>query len=169
MIRVYAIFHHFFNIFLLSWFLFRLNRIFQVHDMTINFSFFIVTICLLRATTSAIDGLPSRSISSHVRIVLKGWPFGPKLFISFLSTKRVMTQKCSREMGAFDQHASRHQSGWFQNITILGTCVFGPWKGFGSLEAVASLDTYQITNYQFLQKFIFSFAWLPKNLREFPN
>ena len=36
-----------------------------------------------------------------MRIVLKGWPFGPKLFISFLSTKRVMAQKCSREMGAF--------------------------------------------------------------------
>ena len=65
------------HFFFASWFLFRLNRIFQVHDMTINFSFvlfffFILTICLLRATMLAIDGLPSRSISSHVRIILKG-------------------------------------------------------------------------------------------------
>ena len=49
----------------------------------------------------AIDGLPSRSISSHVRIVLKGWPFGPKLFISFLSKERVMAPERSREMGNF--------------------------------------------------------------------
>ena len=39
MICVYAAFHHFLNIFLASWFSFRLSRIFQVHDMTINFSF----------------------------------------------------------------------------------------------------------------------------------
>ena len=83
------------------------TRIFQVHNMTINFSFvlffafFILTICLFRATMHAIDGPPSWSISSHVRIVLKGWPFGPKFFISFLSIKRVMAQECSREMGAF--------------------------------------------------------------------
>ena len=74
--------------------------------MTINFSFvffsfFILIICLLRATMPAIDGLPSRNISSHMRIVLKGWPFGPKLFISFLSTKRVMAQKYSREISVF--------------------------------------------------------------------
>ena len=52
---------------------FRLDstRIFQVHDMTIIFfflRFFILTICLLRKTMHTIDGLPSWSISSHVRI-----------------------------------------------------------------------------------------------------
>ena len=36
-----------------------------------------------------------------VRIVLEGWPFGPRLFISFLSTKKVMAQKCFRGMGNF--------------------------------------------------------------------
>ena len=63
-----------------------------------------------------------------------------------------MAQKCSREMGNFCQHAPRHQSGRFQNITILETCVFGYREGFGKLEVVASLDAYQITNYQFLSK-----------------
>ena len=37
----------------------------------------------------------------------------------------------------------------------LGTCVFGYRKGFGKLEAVASLDAYQVTKYQVLQKLIF--------------
>ena len=37
----------------------------------------------------------------NVRIVLEGWPFGPRLFISFLSKKRIAAQKCSREMGVF--------------------------------------------------------------------
>ena len=36
----------------------------------------------------------------------------------------------------------------------LGTCVSGHLKGFGKLETVASLDAYQITNYQFLSKLI---------------
>ena len=36
-----------------------------------------------------------------VRIVLEGWPFGTRLFISFLSKKRIMAQKCYREKGNF--------------------------------------------------------------------
>ena len=55
-----------------------------------------------------------------------------------------MAQKCFREMGNFGQHAPRYHG--------LGTCVFGHRKSFGRLETVASLDAYQITNYQFLQK-----------------
>ena len=47
---------------------------------------------------------------------------------------------------------------WFQDIAILGFCVFAQGKGLAGLKAIASLDAYQITNYQFLQKFIFSFA-----------
>ena len=114
--------------FLLSWFLFRLNRIFQVHDMTwqsifLLFFFLVLIVCLLRATTPTTDDLPSRNIFSHMRIVLKDWPFGPKLFISFLSTKRVMAQKYFRERGNFGQRAPRHQSRWFQNITILEFCL----------------------------------------------
>ena len=33
-----------------------------------------------------------------------------------------------------------------------GTCVFGHWKGLASLKLVASLNAYQITNYQFPSK-----------------
>ena len=56
----------------LPWFSFGLNRIFQVHDMTINFSFcsFVLMIRLLWATTHAINGLQNWSIISHVGIVL---------------------------------------------------------------------------------------------------
>ena len=65
------------------------------------FFFLILIVCLLRATMHAIDGLPNWSIFSHVRIVLKGWSFGPKLFISFLSKERIMARKCYREMDNF--------------------------------------------------------------------
>ena len=34
----------------------------------------------------------------------------------------------------------------------LGTCIFGHRENFDRLEAIASLDAYQITNYQFLSK-----------------
>ena len=126
--------------------------------MTINFSFvlffsfLILTICLLRATMPTIDGLLSWSISSHMRIVLKCWLFGPKLFISFLSKERIMAQKCFREMGNFWSTCPRHQ---FSEYHDLGILCFWSLKRFGKLEAVASLDAYQITNYEFLQKFIF--------------
>ena len=66
----------------------------------------------------------------------------------------------------FGQHTLRHQSGWFQNITILGTCIFGSWKGFGRLEAIASLDAYQITNCQFLSKVHHFCCLISKNSRE---
>ena len=102
------------------------------------------------------------SISSHVRIVLKGCPFGPKLFISFLSKKKVMAQKRSREMGNFWSTCPKHQ---FSEYHDLGILCFWSLKRFGRLEAVASLDAYQITKYQFFQKLvIFCVAWFPKNL-----
>ena len=56
---------------------------------------------LFRATMYIIDDLSDWSIFSHVRIVLKGWPFGPKLFSSFLFEERIIAQKYSREMGNF--------------------------------------------------------------------
>ena len=112
--------------------------------------FFILTICLLQATMSAIDDLPSRSISSHVRIVLKGWPFGPKLFISFLSKERVMVKSVLEKWVILVHMPQSINQRWFQGITILETCVFGHRKSFGRLEAVASLNAYQIINYQFL-------------------
>ena len=135
MICVYVAFSSFSQHFLASWFLFRNNQIFQVHDMTINFSFvlfffFILVICLLWAMMHAIHGPPGWNISSHMRIVLKGWPFGPRLFISFLSKKRIMAQKYFRKMSNFGQRAPRHQSRWSQNIMILETCVFGSSEEF---------------------------------------
>ena len=76
-----------------------------------------------------------------------------------------MAQKCFREMGNFGQHAPRHQSKMISRYHGLETCVFGHRKSFGRLEAVASLDAYQITNYQFLQKLIIFVAWFSKNSR----
>ena len=135
MVCVYAFFHHFFDLCLDS------NEFLQCIIWQSIFFFFYSFIfsffvnCLLWATTHVIDGLPTWSISSYVRIVLKGWPFGPKLFISFLSQEKIMARKRSQEMGNFfGQHAPRHQSGCFWNITILGICVFGHREGLASLK-----------------------------------
>ena len=109
-----------------SWSLFRADRIFQVHDMTINFFFcslfssFIHPICLLRATTHVAYGLPSWSIFSYVRIVFKDCLLIKGLFMSFLSKERIMARKYSRKMHNFGQRAPRHQSKWFRSIAILG-------------------------------------------------
>ena len=151
MICVHVVFHHFLNIF---WFLDSCLGLIEFssawHD---NQFFFILTICLLRATMHAIDGLSSRSISSRVRIILKGWPFGPKLFRPFLSKERIMAQKYFREMGDFWSmclEASIKVIFKYHDLGIL----FCSLKRFGKFETVASLYAYQIINYQFLQKFI---------------
>ena len=44
----------------------------------------------------------------------------------------------------------QHQSRMILKYYGLGTSVFGYRKGVGRLEAVASLDAYQITKYQVL-------------------
>ena len=64
-------------------------------------------------------------------------------------------QKCSWEIGNFSISLPRGiNQGQFWNVIVLWL-VFGWWKGFfGRLEALASLDAYQITNYQFLSKLI---------------
>ena len=74
------------------------------------------------------------------------------LFMSFLSKERIMAQKCSREMGnfLFGQRAPRHQSRMILKYYGPGTCVFGYRKWVGRLEAIASLDAYQIIKYQVL-------------------
>ena len=122
------------------------TRIFQVHDMTINFSSFF---CLLRATTYAIDGLPSWGISSHMRIVLKGWAFGPRLFISFLSTKRVMAQKCFRGMGNFQLTCLKALVRMISVYHDLGFC-FAHWKGLANLnwQVWSCSKSWCIPNYQ---------------------
>ena len=69
--------------------------------------------------------------------------------MSFLSKKKIMAQKCSREMDnfLFGQRAPRHQSRMILKYYGLGTCVFGYGKGVDRLEAVASLNAYKITKY----------------------
>ena len=80
-----------------------------------------------------------------MRIVLKGWPFGPRLFISFLSKERIVAQKCFREMGNFGPHAPKHQENMTSRYHGLGT-LFCSLKMFGRFEIVASHDAYQIIN-----------------------
>ena len=94
MICVYAVFIIFSTFFFTSWFLFRLNSNFSSawHDnqfflLFCFFSLFFFTIYLLRATMYAIDSFSSWGVISHVRVVLEGWLFGPRLFISFLSKR----------------------------------------------------------------------------------
>ena len=123
------------------------------------FLFFILTICLLRATTYAIDDLPSWNIISNVGIILEGLAFGSRLLVSFLSRGKIWLKSIPEKWAIFGQCALRHQSRWFQSVTILEP-IFGYWKRFGRFEAVASLDAYQITNYQFpLKTHHFFVAW----------
>ena len=113
-----------------------------------------------------VDGLSAWSISSHIRIVLKGLAFGPRLFISFLSTKRVMTQKCFREMGNFRSMCRKTLIKVISGYHDLGI-LFCSLKRFGRFETVASLDAYQITKYQFISKtHHFFVAWFSKNSRK---
>ena len=78
----------------------------------------------------------------------KGLSFGPGLFMSFLSKEKIMAQKYSRKIDnfLFGQRAPRHQSRMILKYYGLVICVFGYWKGVGRLEAVASLDAYQISS-----------------------
>ena len=104
-----------------------------------------------------------------VRIVLEGWSFGPKLFISFLSKERIMAQKCFRKMGNFGQHAPRHQSKMISRYHGLGI-LFCSWKRFGRFETVSK--SWCVPNYQisvFFKNSSFFVVWFPKNSNEFAN
>ena len=148
--------------------------------MTINFSFvlffftfFILTICLLRATMHAIDGPPSWSSSSNVRIILKGLAFWSKVvyiifqmreviaqrLYRFCPQEKIMAQKIFWGMGNFSINVSQGINRCDFRVSWSWDLCFWFLKRFGRFEAAASLDAYQITNYQFLQKFIFSFAY----------
>ena len=101
-----------------------------------------------------------------VSIVLEGWPFGPKLFISFLSKERFMAQKCYWEMGNFwstcpkasikdDSKASRF---WGLHS----------WSSRGFWQAWSCSKSWCIPNYQLLVSFknsSFFVAWFSKNSR----
>ena len=79
------------------------------------------------------------------------WFFGPKLFIPLLSTKRVMAQKCFRGMSNFRSTCLKALVRMISVYHDLGI-LFCSLKMFGRFETVASLDAYQIINYQFLSK-----------------
>ena len=79
------------------------------------------------------------------------WLFGPKLFIPLLSTKRVMAQKYFRGMGNFRSMCLKALVRMISVYHDLGI-LFCSLKMFGRFETVASLDAYQIINYQFLSK-----------------
>ena len=63
-----------------------------------------------------------------------------------------MAQNYSREMGNFGPHVPRHQIRVISEYHDLKDLCFWSLKRFGRFKAVASLDAYQITNYQFLSK-----------------
>ena len=87
-----------------------------------------------------------------VGIVLEGWPFDPRLFVSFLSKERIMAQKCYREMGNFWSTCPKASIKVISKYRDLGILRFWSSMDFDRLEPIASLDAYQITNYQFLSK-----------------
>ena len=73
------------------------------------------------------------------------WPFGLKVFILILSTKRESWLKSISEKWAILVNVPQGiNQGDFKISRSWGFVWF---KGFGWLEAVASLDAYQITNY----------------------
>ena len=59
-------------------------------------------------------------------------------------------QKCSRKMSNFGPHAPKHQSKMISRYHDFGDLCFWSSIEFWRLEAVASLNAYQIINYQFL-------------------
>ena len=92
----------------LSWFSFGLNRIFQVHDMTINLSFFFLFFVLMISSTSGnvacrrwLSSL--KHLSSCENCFEKGSFFGSKGCLRHLFKGKGMTQKCficvSKEQG----------------------------------------------------------------------
>ena len=152
----------FFNIFWLSWFSFKLNRIFQVHDMTINFSFSFIH--------SSFPFSHSRGLSISGNDVCHRWPsrlrhhfscdncfkrvvfwlkgcschFYPKkrLWIKSIPEKWVILINVSWGINQGNFRASRSWDLCFWSLKR-----FGFW-----LEAVTSFDACQITNYQFSSK-----------------
>ena len=60
-----------------------------------------------------------------------------------------MAQKYSREMDNFWSMCPEVSINVISKRHDLGTCVFWSLKRFGRFKVIASLDGYQITNYQF--------------------
>ena len=123
--RKWFVFMQFFILFSTFFFCFLdsclgLIEFYQVHDMTINFFiFFMLMICLLRATMHILDGLPAWSISSHMRtrfervsLWFEVYHFCPKrgLWLKSVFEKWVILVNMPQDINRR----------WFQSITILG-------------------------------------------------
>ena len=94
-----------------------------------------------------------------VRIVLEGWPFGPKLFISFLSKERVMAQKCSRGMGNFWSTCLKASIRVISKYHDLRDLCF--WSSRGFWQAWSYSKSWCIPNYQLSVSFKNSSFLLP--------
>ena len=175
MICVYAVFHHFSqHIFFASWFLFRLNRIFQVHDVTINFSFVLFSFIFLSFFFWMVYFGQCHMLwmAFHLEAYLflwgsfwKGWLLVRGCLYHFFPED--MAQKYSRKMGNFWSTCPRHQLKMILKYHGLGTFFLVIERVLTGLKLLASLDAYQITKYQFFQKLVIFFvAWFSKNSRK---
>ena len=121
MIRVYAIFHHFFFAFFdlldshLGLLEFFTCMTWQSFFLFFFFHFFLTH--LLQVTTRAIEGLSDWSITSQYGDSFGKMVFWSKIVYIISIQKRIMAQKM----------VSKYHG--------LGICVFGHWKGFDRLEA----------------------------------
>ena len=145
--------------------------------MTINFSFVLfffafLLICPLRATTHAIDSLPSWSIIPHVGIALERVVFWSKGHLChFCQQEWVVAQRIIEKWAiVFSINMPQGiNQGWFWNIMVSGFVFLVIEKRFGRLEAVASLDAYQITKNQILQNSFFCCLIFEEFEKEFLN
>ena len=165
------LFFRYFFLIWLSWFSFWLDRISQVHDMTIkSFFYYYFFHDLSTPGNDAYHKLLSRlkhhfsSRNCFERVIF--WSKGCSCH--FCPKKRLWLKRYSRKMGncLFYQHAPRHQSRMILKYYGPGTCVFGHWKGVGRLEAIVSLDAYQIIKYQVLQKLIIFCCLISKEFKK---
>ena len=130
-------------------FSFRLNRIFQVHDMTINFSFVFAFFRSHGLSTSgnndAIDGFPSWSITSRARIVLAFGLLVQSCLYHYCQQK-VMAQKCFREMGNFWSTCPKSSIKVISKYRDLEILRF--WSSRGFWQAWSCSKSWCIPNYQ---------------------
>ena len=142
--------------------------------MTINFSFaffFHFSLFLnglLWAMTYAIDGFPSWSITSRVRIVLASGLLVQSCLHHYCQQK-VMAQKCFREMGNFWSmcpEASIKVISEYHDPGILFCLFESVWQVWNYSKSWC-IPNYQIS--VFSKNSSFFVAWFPKISREFAN
>ena len=116
------------------------------------FLFLVLMVCLFRATTHVIDDLPDWSITSYERIVLKRVGFWSKVVRTNSVQRKDHGSKVFQRNGQFWSTYLKALIKVISTYRDLRILCFWSSMGFDRLEAVASLDAYQITNYQFLSK-----------------